>query len=131
MEKQFVRFYSPGTFVPEVSLREINSWDVETAVEMSKSIKERYDASPYGFDFITKERTDDELDSHISKESPMYYLGGTVLTLEQVKAENNPPDNILIKNMETNGYEKVLINDNSWRWTAVLGEDDVVLDYAN
>lgn len=63
MEKHFVKFYSAGSFVAEETVKEIDSWDVNKAIEMSKDITERYGAKPYGFRFITKGRTDADLDS--------------------------------------------------------------------
>jgi len=44
-----------------------------------------------------------------------------------VKAKNNPNDRILISNMEINGYEKIIVNNNSWKFTAPLNKDDIVL----
>jgi hypothetical protein len=85
MEKHFVRFYSPGTFVAEVTEKPIDSWDVEKAKQLARDIKERYDAKPYGFRFVTYSRAADELDSHEAALSPLYYLGGKVETLEPWK----------------------------------------------
>lgn len=128
MEKHFVEFLSPGTFVAESTTKPIDSWDVETAVLMAADIKERYGATPYGFRFLTKSRGPDDLDSKVTAKSPgTYYLGGKIETLEQVKARNDPKDRILIANMEGNGYDRIVTNDNSWSWTRPLGKDDVVL----
>ena len=129
MERHFVTFYSPGTFMAEDTTRPIDSWDVEAAKEMARNIKERYDATPYGFRFTTRGRTDEELDSKVIATSPMYYLGGRVRTLAEVKAEKNPDEEILVRNMECNGYDRVITNDNSWRWTQPLQGDDVVLEW--
>lgn len=128
MKKHFVIFFSPGTFVAEQSPKPIESWDTDKAVEMSKDIKERNGALPYGFCFTTRERKDDELDSRETKRSGMYYLGGKVLTLEDVKARNDPNDLTLISNMKGNKWGKVVVNNNSWRWTQPFQDDDVVLD---
>jgi hypothetical protein len=128
IEKHFVTFCSPGTFVSEQSTKEIDSWDINKAVEMSKGIEERYKAVPYGFYFTTRSRHYDDLDSIETARSNMYYLGGEVFTLKQIKDRNNPEDKILISNMEDNGFHRVIINDNSWKWTAPLKDGDVVLD---
>ena len=69
MKKHFVTFFSPGTFVSETTEKEIDSWDVEKAKELARSIKERHGATPYGFRFITRSRNDDELDSKVSDRS--------------------------------------------------------------
>ena len=128
MERHFVRFYSPGTFVAETTVKPIDSWDVEQAVEMARTIVERYNATPYGFRFITRARSDDELDSHEVAASPMYYLGGKVETLEEVKARASEEDSTLVTNMECNGYKRIITNNNSWCWTQPLDEEDIVLD---
>lgn len=127
MKKHFVEFYSPGTFVSEVTEKEIDSWDTAKAIEMSKNIIERHGAKPYGFQFITRSRGDDDLDSKQIDASNMYYLGARVMTLDDVKREM-PEKEILIHNMEFNKIEKVIVNDNSYRSVFPLNEDDVILE---
>jgi hypothetical protein len=127
MKKHFVEFYSPGTIVPEITTKAIDSWDIEKAINMSENIKERHGSTPYGFCFITKERKDNELDSRESKRSNFYYLGGKVLTLDDIKKRNDPKDEILISNMKTNGYKKVIENNNSWKVTLPFSESDIIL----
>ena len=127
VQKHFVTFNSPGSFVAEQTTKEIDTWGVEKAIEMSKEIKERYGALPYGFYFTTRSRGKDDLDSKISATSNMYYLGGEILTLEQVKARNDPKDKTLISNMECNKWNRIVVNRNSWEWTQPLKDDDVVL----
>lgn len=129
MRKHFVQFFSPGTFFNEVTVRPIDSWDVDTAVEMAKSIKERYEATPFAFQFITKGRTMKELDSKVVATSPRYYLGGTVEALAQVKARATKDDRILVSNMESNGWNRVITNDNSWRVVQPLEDNDIVLEW--
>ena len=80
MKKHFVTFLSPGTFVAEESTKPIDSWDVDKAVKMARSIKERHNARPYGFQFSTRERGPDDLDSKVTKQSGVYWLGGKVET---------------------------------------------------
>jgi hypothetical protein len=55
----------------ETSERPIHSWNVDTALAMARSVKERHAATPYGFQFITRSRGDDDLDSKVSQSSPM------------------------------------------------------------
>jgi|SRR5579872_800893 len=129
MQQHFVTFYSPGTFVAESSTEPIESWDVETAKTLAKGIKERHGATPYGFRFTTRGRSNDDLDSSVIDTSPMYYLGGTVETLEEVKNRATGDERILVANMEGNGYEKIITSTNSWRWTQPLQPTDVVLDW--
>jgi len=129
MKRHFVVFLSPGTFVAESTTKEIESWNPELAKEMASEIQERHGATPYGFYFITRERRDDELDSKVVAKSGKFFLGGTVYTLEDIKAKNDPNDHILIINMECSGYSRVVINTNSWKWTQPLGDNDVVLQW--
>ena len=131
MEKHYVIFFSPGTFVAEESQKPIEAWNASLAVLMSKDIKERHGATPYGFCFITRARSDDELDSKEVARSNMYYLGGEVLTLAEVKARNKDEDRILIQKMEGNKIARIVINDNSYRATQPFNDDDVVLDMSD
>lgn len=129
IQKHFVTFYSPGTFVSEESSRPIGSWDVNAAMEMAHDVVERYGATPYGFRFTTRGREDADLDSRRTAESPFYHLGGKIETLAQIEARNDPKEAILRSNMRSNGYDKVVVNDNSYRSVHPLGETDVVLDW--
>lgn len=128
MKKNYVTFYSPGTFASETTVKEVDGWETPQAVEMSKEIIERHGAMPYGFQFTTRERKEDDFDSKETKRSNMYYLGGTVETLEEVKAKNNPDDEVLISNMECNKWKKVITNCNSYRSTFPFNEGDIVLN---
>lgn len=130
MEAHFVVFASPGTFVPEETVRPIDAWDVAKAVEMSHSVMERYGARPYGFYFTTRGRGSNDLDSKQVASSNFYYLGGKIETRAEVFARNDPKERILRSNMECNGIDRIVINDNSWRFTGPLRDTDVVLDYA-
>lgn len=131
MKKHFVTFYSPGSFVSETSRMEIESWDVKKAVEMSKTIKERYGATPYGFKFSTNSREGDELDSKETASSNFYYLGGKIITLDEIVAQNDPSNSILISNMKCNNWDRVVENTNSWKTTQPLRDGDVILESKN
>jgi len=127
MTQHFVEFYSPGTFVSETTKKPIDAWDVDRAVEMSRSVSERYGATPYGFRFTTRSRGPDDLDSKETARGPMYYLGGVVRTAAEVLAGTDPDERILRANVKCNGYKRIIVNDNSWRFTAALADDDIVL----
>jgi hypothetical protein len=129
IQKHFVTFFSPGTFVSEESSQPIDSWDVDKAKEMAHQVVERYGATPYGFRFSTRSRGDADLDSKRSAESPFYHLGGKIETLKEVEARNDPKEDILRSNMRCNGYDRIVVNDNSYRSVHPLGETDVVLDW--
>lgn len=127
VEGHFVTFFSPGTFVAETTEKPIASWDTDIAREMAKGIKERHGARPYGFQFTTRSRGPADLDSRVTAESCFYFLGGKVETLAEVKARATDADRILISNMECNGYDRIITNNNSYRWTQPLKATDVVL----
>jgi len=130
MIKEFVIFYSPETMVAESTAprqKEIDSWDVEKAEKMARGIKKRYDAIPYGFQFVTREQGDKDFDSHETKRSNMYYLSGIIWTLSELEARNDPNDHVLISNMKRNGWATVIESNNSWKWVQPLFADDVIL----
>src|SRR5580765_847001 len=102
MQQNFVTFYSPGTLFPEETTKPIDSWDVDKAIEMARTITERHSAKPYGFRFITRGRGERDLDSKVTNTSGVYYLGGKVLTLADVEARNDPKEEILRNNMRFN-----------------------------
>jgi len=129
LQQHFVTFSSPGTLVAEQTTKPIAAWDVELATTMAHDIVERYNTKPFAFQFSTRQREDDELDSKIVALSGFYYLGGLVLSLDEVKARPGIATDILIRKMEANGWQRIIVNDNSWRWVAPLLEGDTVLDY--
>jgi hypothetical protein len=124
MKKHFVEFLSPGTFVSESTSREIPSWDVDTAVKMSQSIAERHNSKPYGFRFITREQGIEDLDSKVTKTSGIYFLGGKIETIEEIEKRNDPDEKILRSNMRNNGYDRVIVNTNSWKITLPFTDQD-------
>jgi hypothetical protein len=130
ISKHFVTFLSPGTFVFEQTTQEIESWNVREAFERSRSVVERYDARPFAFYFTTRRRGEGDLDSKEVARSGRYYLGGTVETLDEVVARNDPKDEILRSNMRANGIERVITTSTPWRSTNPLQAGDVVLDDA-
>lgn len=129
MQKHFVTFYSPGTFTAETTTKEIDGWDASVAMKMAHDVTERYGATPYGFQFSTRSRGDADFDSKRSGESPMYYLGGRIETLAEVEARNDPKEEILRSNMRCNGWDRIIVNDNSYRSCQPLQPTDIVLDW--
>jgi hypothetical protein len=127
IQKHFVTFMSAGTFCAEDTTKPIDSWDIDKAVQMSKDVVERHNSKPYGFYFTTRGRTDDELDSKIVATSCMYYINGIIETLEELKAKNDPNDRILISNMQSNRWDRVVTTYNPWKWTQPLKTSDIVL----
>ena len=128
--RHFVTFYSPGTFVAESTTKEITAWDTVLAIELAAGIVERYGARPFGFRFTTRGREDDDFDSKETAKSGMYYLGGTVQTLTELEAKNDPSESILLSNMRANGWDKVIVSSKGWRWSQPLKDGDIVLNTA-
>ena len=127
MKQHFVTFYSPGTFVAEQSTEAIDSWDVDAAQKMAENVKERHGATPYAFQFSTRSRGSDDLDSHVSERSSMYFVNCRVETLAEVEERNDPKERILRSNMRNNGYDRIATTTKGWKWTQPLKADDVVL----
>lgn len=128
MTKHYVHFLSPGTFFSEETTREISKWDVDEAIKLAVKIVERHGARPYGFQFSTRERGPKDFNSKETKRSGTYYLGGKVETLAEVEARNDPEEHILRSNMRGNGYDKIVVNTNSYKSTTPLLKGDKVLD---
>lgn len=137
MRKHQVTFYSPGTFVPESTTLDIESWDTAKAVEMSEKIVARYNARPYCFVFTTDIVADDVSDGEGGtlkvqpKEvarSGFHFLGGRLETYDDVVARNDDKENILRSNMRNNEHWVVCINDNSYRTTVPFEEDSCIVN---
>lgn len=126
MQQYFVTFLSPGTFFDEETTLPIERWDVLQAVEMSKTIVERYEARPYGFYFTTRGREENELDSKEIDRSFFYFLSGTVWTFDQLIFCNHPSDRILISNMQHG--DEVVITFTPWKHARIRRFGDVILE---
>ena len=128
--KHYVTFLSPGTFLHEESTKEIPEWNVEAATTMAREITARYNATPFAFQFSTRERGDGDFDSKQTKKSGRYFLGGKIETVADVEARNDPDERILLSNMKRNGWDRIVVNTNSFMITQPLNADDTVLEYA-
>ena len=128
MKKHYVTFYSPGTLFHEQNIEEVDFWNVDLAVLKSKDIKQRHGAIPFGFRFTTREKGSEDFDSKQSDSSQMYYLGGKVETLDEVRERNDPKESILLSNMENNGYDRIITCTRGYKSTHPLNKEDIVLD---
>jgi hypothetical protein len=128
--QHYVEFLSPGTFESESTIEKCSSWDIDAAVARSRSILQAYNAKPYAFRFTTRGRKDGELDSKEIAHSRLYWLGGKVETAEEILARNHPDESALRLNIKIKQIKRIITNYNSWRFTAALGDEDVVLDYS-
>lgn len=129
MKKHFVTFLSPGTFVHETTERPIESHDVEEAKRLAHGIEERHGAIPFAFYFTTRERGDNDLDSKQCYQSPTYYLGGYVWTVEDIEKRDDRDYKTLLSNMRCNKWETVVENKNSWTIFQPLMPGDRVLKW--
>ena len=127
-QRHYVTFASPGTLFPETREMEIDNWDVEAAVALARTVVERHNARPYSFRFSTRESFDQGFQTRQIARSKDYFLGGVLLTLQDIEARKDPKDDILIANMRNFGYDKVVENTNSWRATLPFQDGDVLLD---
>jgi hypothetical protein len=136
MRKHYVTFISPGTLFNETTIRPIDSWDPKAAVTMAEAILERYDATPYAFEFSTVlsapavvvEGVVLQVSEKVIAQSGRFFLGGTIQTYDEVDLRAAPDENILRSNMRCNGWWIVITNTNSFKSTQPFDWNDVVVD---
>jgi hypothetical protein len=117
LQKHYVTFFSPGTLFAETATKEVSRWDINEAKAMAKEISERHGAAPYAFQFYTMERGEDDWEPKETERSHRCFLGGKVMTVEEVEALGDPSNSILIGNMKSNGIDRIITN-----WDAEKGE---------
>lgn len=105
MLRHYVEFFYPGSFVAETEVEEVKSKDA-TKIQVP-------DGS-YGFRFFDRQEITAENEKHEPETlygKPKNYSGvfyfGRIMTLDDVKREM-PDATILIGNMETNKWDKVV-----------------------
>jgi len=134
--KVFAQFFSPGTLFAETSTRELTEGTVDEAVAISKEISERYNATPYGFDLVTKlvsEPIDDgeggkmEVASKEVERDGRYYLGGKLIRYEEA-VEMDGERSAWCSNMRGNGWPICIQNTNSFKSTQPFRKDDAIVD---
>lgn len=122
MKQHFVEFKRPGTFLVEISTFPIESWDVAKAIGISKTV-----VHAFAFQFVTRERGENDLDSHETARSGNYFLVGKIETLEEIEARNDPSDHILLANMRGNGWDSIITGVNGYKWTQPFLPRDVIV----
>lgn len=99
--RTYVEFYYPGAFFDETSTREVKTRDVKSVSVPDGAFGFRF------FDVMSTEEGGVRMSSARLNVSPMYYYGGRIMTLDEVRQEM-PEARILISNMEGNGYARVI-----------------------
>lgn len=131
LNKHFVQFYSPGTFMPEVSEKPIRSWNPKRAVKLARTITERYGAKPFGFRFITRRcSTPLNVEPKELSRSGIYYINGVLESIDKVMAHNDPSEEILRDNMRINGIKQVVITKNEYKSIHQFNDDDRIVDWS-
>jgi len=118
MIKHYVEFFYPGIFFSESSSREV----------AERVPRGEFPDGSFGCRFFDREAVkgdhDDWLYGSPFNYSGIYYRGGTDYTLKEVKAFF-PNEDILISNMEANGYEKV-IKTSMGNWQPFTDKDTIL-----
>lgn len=135
--KNFVKFLSPGTFFVEVSSYEVKSWDLKEALKLYKTVKERYNALPFGFIFekvLSHEPINDgnggtlKVEDKVIEKSGIYYITGDVFTYDDILIKNKKDELILRDNMRCNRWWTIVKNYNSFISTTPFNEGDFIID---
>jgi hypothetical protein len=113
-KKHYLVFLCSDTFIMEESTYEVDSWDILSAKKLFS--KESF----YAFYFITKQ------DGIEIDRSNFYYLKGRVETIEEIRQRNNPKEAKILANMESNGWNRILIN--TMKVIRPLQDEDIVLE---
>lgn len=103
MLKHYAEFYSPGSFFNETDIVPMDCRSVDEAINKAPK-------TAFAFTFFDREELEqvgEVLRGHSKNRSQRYYLGGDLLTVEQVKAQV-PNSDILVNNMECNGWKQVI-----------------------
>ena len=131
--EHFVLFMSPGTMFDETTEKPIESWDISAALLMLERITERHGAKPYGFQFLTKVIADpvDDGEGGTLKVQPKtvaasgtHFVKGRLRTVDDIAAEADTKEQILLSNMRGNDWPIVCETTNGYRHTGRFEERD-------
>ena len=132
----FAHFFSPGTLFAETTLRPLETGTLEEAVTVAKSITERYNARPYGFDLVTMlvaEPVDDgeggkmEVPPKEVERTGRHFLGGDIVLYEEAVSEAGE-GSIWATNMRGNRDPICVVITNGFKSTQVFREKDCIVD---
>lgn len=117
--KKKITFYSPGTFVSETNVEEIEGKNLQeiitNSVLYSKSITQRYGAVPYGFT--------------VQNEKGIFFLPHMMVeTVDEIKNRKDVKDKILISNMENNHWKSIVTTNQGWKISQPFQDDDCIVD---
>lgn len=126
-QQHFVTFMAPGAVIAETLSEPIDEWDPGTAVDMASDVVERLGAKPYGFYFSTRDESAVGPADKTIAVSNKYYLGGTILTVEEVEERFNVRP-IFPAKSGRDRKDPVVVTNSEPRWFQFYRDTDVILD---
>jgi hypothetical protein len=135
--KIYDKLYILKTSVPNYVLMNIDDWEVNKAVSIT-----RYVEDAYAFRFqrrgLEEKRVDGQYNIKVSiiKESGTYYLGGYTETIDDIKARialNNEKktdsDRLLVQRLEGDGHTTIIRSVKDGGWSCVYDKDkDTIIE---
>lgn len=118
MLKHYIRYYYPGVFMSETSVKEVKQRN-EKSIEFPKG--------SFCCQFFDREEIVKDNEPLVGKEknhSGRFYNDGEVFNLEKLKKEH-PDKETLISNMKCNDWEKIILC-NTGNWQPFSEEDKII-----
>ena len=102
MKQMYVEFaLEYGRFLPEYSTEKVNHSGPDAVDPPERT---------YAFQFWWREEVEKDGETLTGKRhdiGPLYFIGGKVETLDDVRERNNPAERVLQDNMASNGYDVI------------------------